>query len=80
MKQFQPLIRFLGNGLRGFPTNNSIRDEITLNRATWLPYILGVVDFMPEEVYFATQRKLDIITYIGVERENIRRGNESDFV
>lgn len=74
------LIRFSTKCLIGFPTNSLIKEEITRNRSVWLPYILGVVDFTQDEVYYATQRKLDIINYIGVERENIRRNADSEFV
>jgi len=71
---------FLGKNLTGYLTSNSVKDEITRNKSTWLPYILGVVNFTPNEVKFAPQWKLDIINYIAVERENIRREADSDFV
>lgn len=69
---------FLATCLTGFVAKFEIVDEIKKNLGHWLPYMLGSAMFDPTEIKYATQKKLDIISYVSQQRVNIQRGEALD--
>lgn len=74
------LINFLGQSLTGYLSNNQVERAIQKHLTYWMPYLLGVSKFSSQDIKYATQSKLDIINYIGIDRINIQRGGESKFI